>query len=529
MAKRSYTFRLLKAHVADPANALKEQHRLDEKPLTGNPENKRLFAGQAYNSPPGWISFFNAADRAQFDGLYGGQAAAILFVGIDLATEGTDPQHRWLAVCFGMGFQELRPEALESQFGLKVALNRLGRERIKSIDTRRPEDSTIQTRSQNSRIGEIFDFGVDTSSIILQAITGKSADEAFGGTLTGNDGLKLSCEVDYNGIDDKGLTIINSFNDTAYRELFPWYGKITPIRDRLRIDQLNQNLVNRLQNGEIDGIHLAPPEIIDYQNVDRFKFSGRLRADTFDDLRLHDYLALFDEEHAVTLAHLKSDKVRVANDDGPFRDQWSVFKCLCAEVQFNDQLHILASDEWYVVKDDFVAIVNAAMVEIPLSTLQLPFYTAGEKEGDYNARAATAQAGMYLYDKRLVNFEGERGRVEFCDILTDGRQLVHVKRRSKSQTLSHLFLQGQVSAEAFLDHPPLRAQIREAMPEIVELIPADRPNPADYEIVYALLHEGNPTLPFFSKVALMSISKQLRRMNYGVSLLWVGLTPDNPV
>lgn len=528
MAKRSYTFRLLKAHIVDPADSLKEQHRLDEKPLSGNPENKRLFAGQAYNSPPGWISFFNAADQAQFNGLYGGQAAAILFVGIDLAPEHDDPQRRWLAVCFGMGFQELRPEALESQFGLKVALNRLGRERIKSIDTRRPEDSTIQTRSQNSRIGEIFDFRVDTSSIILQAITGKSGDEAFGGTLTGSDGLKLSCEVDYDGIDDKGLVIVNSFNDTAYQELFPWYGKITPIRDRSRVDELNQDLVARLLDGQLDGIHLAPPEIIDYQNVDRFKFSGSSRADAFDDLRLSDYLALFGDEHVLTLADLKSDKVRVASDDGPFHDRWSVFKCLCAEIQFNGQLHILASDEWYVVKDDFVAAVNAAIADIPLAALQLPFYIAGEKEGDYNARAVNAQNGRYLYDKNLVNFEGERGRVEFCDILTDDRHLVHVKRRSKSQTLSHLFLQGQVSAEAFLDHPPLRAQIREVMPEIANIIPADRPNPAEYEIVYTLLHEGNPTLPFFSKVALMSISKQLRRMNYSVSLLWIGPIPADP-
>ncbi|WP_206523021.1 hypothetical protein, partial [Mesorhizobium sp. M7A.T.Ca.TU.009.02.1.1] len=70
MAKRSYTFRLLKAHIADPADSLKDQNRLEEKPLTGNPDNKRLFAGQAYNCPPGWISFFNAADQLQFNGLY---------------------------------------------------------------------------------------------------------------------------------------------------------------------------------------------------------------------------------------------------------------------------------------------------------------------------------------------------------------------------------------------------------------------------------------------------------------------------
>lgn len=523
MPKKSYAFRLLKAHIIDPADALKEQNRLDKKILTGNPENKRLFAGQAYSSAPSWVSFFNDADRGHFKGLYGGQAAAVLFVGVDLEVEGAEPQRRWLAVCFGMGFQELRPEALESQFGLKVALNRLGRERIKSIDTRRPEDSTIQTRSQNSRIGEIFDFGVDTSSIILQAITGKSGDEAFGGTLTGSDGLKLSCEVDYDSIDEKGAVIINSFNDTVYEEEFPWYGKVTPVRDKSITDELNQNLVEQLQHGNIDGIHLAPPEIVDYQNVDRFKFTGSSRADAFDDLRLSDYLALFGDDRVITIDQLKSDKVRVATDDGAFYDRWSVYKCLCAEVQFDNKLHILASDEWYVVKDDFVATVNAAVAEIPLSALQLPLYVAGEKEGDYNVRAVNAQGGLYLYDKALINFEGERGRIEFCDILTADRQLVHVKRRSKSQTLSHLFLQGQVSAEAFLDHAPLRIQIRDAMPNVADLIPEQRPNPAEYEVVYALLHEGNPTLPFFSKVALMSVSRQLRRMSYGVSIHWVGV------
>lgn len=502
--------------------------RLEPKQLSGNPDNKWLFAGQAYDNPPGWISFFNPEDRSQFNGLVGGQAAAVLFVGIDVPGDDGAPVRRWLAVCFGMGFQELRPEALESQFGLKVALNRLGRERIKSIDTRRPEDATIQTRSQNSRIGEIFDFGVDTSSIILQAITGKSADDGFGGTLTGSDGLKLSCELSYDALDAKAVEIVTSFHDTAYEDLFPWYGKITPVRDRARIDDLNRHLIELLTSGQTANIHLAAPEILDYQNIDRFKFTGSTRSDSFDDLRLSDYLALSDDDQPVTLARLKSDKVRVASDDGRFYDRWSVFKCLTAEIHHDGQLHILAADEWYVVKTDFVDTVNSAIANIPLAGLQLPPYLPGEREGAYNARAVNARPGMYLYDKALVNFEGERGRVEFCDILTDQRHLVHVKRRNKSQTLSHLFLQGQVAAEAFLDHAPLRAQIREAMPAVAGLIPIERPNPADYEIVYALLHEGNPTLPFFSKVALMSIAKQLRRINYGVSLLWVGTEAGDP-
>ncbi|TCU33498.1 DUF6119 family protein [Rhizobium azibense] len=523
MAKKSYSFRLLKSHIVDPPDALKENNRLEEKPLRDTPENKRLFAGQAYSSPPGWISFFAEPDRANFNGLFGGQAAAVLFVRVDFrADDDQRAETRWLAVCFGMGFQDLRPEALESQFGLKVALNKLGRERIKSMDTRRPEDATIQTRSQSSRTGEIFDFGIDMNRIILQAITGKSGEDDFGGTLTGADGLKLSCETSYNDIDGKALQIVTSYGDNAFEEAFPWYGKITPIRDRARIGELDNELLARLAAGAIDGIHLAPPEIVDYQNIDRFKFSGSGRGDGHDELRLVEYLALFGDERPLTLTHLKGDKVRVASEDGYFFDRWPVFKCLSAEIYIDGILYILAADEWYAVRDDFVAEINEAINGIPAINLGLPAYTPSEKEGDYNQRVIDDRDDIFLYDKNLVRFEGERGRVEFCDLLTSNRDLIHVKRRSKSQTLSHLFMQGYVSAEAFLDYPALREQIRDAMPAVALLVPAERPDPAQYRIVYALLHEGNSTLPFFSKVAFASINRQLRRMNYRVGISWIG-------
>jgi uncharacterized protein (TIGR04141 family) len=288
---------------------------------------------------------------------------------------------------------------------------------------------------------------VDTDHIILQAITGKSSEADFGGTLTGADGLKLSCECDYNQIDAKALQIVTSFGDNAYEELFPWYGKITPVRDRLRIDSLNQVLVERLRGGQLDGLHLAPPEIVEYQNIDRFKFSGMPRThDGFDELRLDEYLDLFDAEAPLTLAQLKTDKVRTAADSGPFFDRWSVFKCISAEINLDNVLYILAVEEWYAVKADFVAATNQAVAQIPLVDLGVPAYQPGEREGAYNTRAIANRADLHLYDKDLVHFEGERGRIEFCDLLSNARQLVHVKRRSKSSALSHLFLQGHVSA-----------------------------------------------------------------------------------
>jgi uncharacterized protein (TIGR04141 family) len=169
--KRAISIRILKSNIADPADALKNGHHLQEVALSGSPLNKRLFAGQAYSDRPKWLSFFETVDRDKMDHLLGAGPAALLFVSVLSEANNENQGRRWIAVCFGMGFQALRLEALEASAGLRVALNRIGRRLIRSVDTRRPEDATLQTRSQNSRTGEIFDFGVDTSHIILQAIT----------------------------------------------------------------------------------------------------------------------------------------------------------------------------------------------------------------------------------------------------------------------------------------------------------------------------------------------------------------------
>lgn len=525
MTKRAITYRLLKAGIENPADSLKENHRLEEMQLRDRPENKRLYAGQAYNNPPKWLSFFNPDDRVLFDRLRGAQAAAILFVRFEVHIEGEGNFTRWIAVCFGLGVQALRQEALESQFGLKVALNRIGQARIKSIDSRRPEEATIQTRSQSSKSGDIFEFGISTDHIILQAITGKSEDEDFGGTLTGSDGLKLNSEVSYADIDDKISQIGEAFFSDDFERLFPWYGKITPVRDKILSARLEGELVERLKAGQFANVHLAPPEIVDYQHIDSFKYSGQSRGDEgYDELRIADYMRLYDGiERTLTAYDLKNDHVKVKSEDQTaYYQKWTVYKCISAEVEVEDTLYVLAAGEWYAVLQDFVARINEELGAIEAAAVDLPAYLRGEVEGDYNRRAAE-NPGIHLFDKNLIHFSGERGRIEFCDLLTDNRQIIHVKRRSQSSQLSHLFMQGFVSAEAFIDYEELRRQVRATHPGVAHLIPEDRPDAQQYELVYVILHEGQPVLPFFSKVALVGMAKQLARMRFAVRLNWVGV------
>jgi uncharacterized protein (TIGR04141 family) len=148
----------------------------------------------------------------------------------------------------------------------------------------------------------------------------------------------------------------------------------------------------------------------------------------------------------------------------------------------------------------------------------------GEDELSYNARAA--KAGLHLFDRSLVYFEGERGPIEFCDLLTENREIIHVKRKGASSVLSHLFFQGFVSAEAFLEHREFRENIRLDRPEVSHLIPADALDLSEFQVIYALIAETGARLPFFSKVALTAIVRQLRHMRYGIALQWIPFQED---
>jgi uncharacterized protein (TIGR04141 family) len=517
---RRLSFRLLKPDIAAPEKALKKEHCLHLIKLAEDTQERVLYAGQAFNSPPKWLSFFENSERSEMSSLWGAGAAALLFVKTPIETDSTES--RWLVVCFGQGFHALRAEAQESTFGMRVALNALGRKLIKSLDTRTPENSTIQRRTQNSRKGEIFEFGVDAERVILQSITGKTVDSDFGSLITGADGLTLNTKADYQGIIRKCQQIMRYYAQESYKENFPWYGNITPIKDTSIISELDGKLINSIHSN-IELIHLAPPEIIDMQEVERYKYTNSTNDDDgFEELIFQNFLGSVPNVEVISVENLKESKIKIRSGENPnFQNKWSVYNCLVFEAEHNNSLYVLSNGNWYQVALSYVQRTNEYINAIKNCELAFPAYH-DNGEGEYNKRICEQDpSNLICFDKNLIVFDGERGRVEFCDILAKDGKIIHVKKRDSSSNLSHLFMQGYVSAEAFLDYKDMRQQIRSKVPSSAEIVPEETPNSRDYEIVYALIHDRNPSLPFFSKVSLTATHKLLKRMGYEVSLSWI--------
>ncbi len=526
---RSLTVRLLKETVTDPEVALKDSHRLQKIDLDGSPDGKILYAGQVYTNLPKWCTFFSVNDQHKLSSLLGAGAGALLFTKVKVL-DGEEEKERWLAISFGMGHHALNLDYVQNGFGKRVALNKIGKGLVKSLDTRKPEESTIQTRVQNSKSADILDFGIEVERIILHSITGKcSVEDAFATVITGNNSLKLSTEVSFSTLDTKCAEIVKAYLSTDYQSNYPWFENITPIKDSLLTAGLDAVVVQTLKSRDTSLIHLAPPEIVDYHNHEKFKYTTSERNEEFDEINVNDYLDSVDLD-TLTVEDLKRHRVRVqAGDSERFFDKWRVYDCIVFETVQDGYLFVFSNGEWYQVAATFADRVNQFFNEMTQCCLDLPDYTDGDKdEGGYNKRVAASIANLLHFDKDLVSFKGERGRVEFCDLLTTDRQLLHVKKRGYSSNLSHLFFQGYVSAEALLEDPNFRRQIRETLGEDqLHLVPETKPTPSDYEIVYALIHDGPQTVPFFSKVSLQATCRQLHRMGYKTSLKWISRVSGN--
>ena len=114
---------------------------------------------------------------------------------------------------------------------------------------------------------------------------------------------------------------------------------------------------------------------------------------------------------------------------------------------------------------------------------------------------------------------GGRSRVEFCDLFSINKDIIHVKKYGGSSLLSHLFFQALVSGETFLFEQSFREAVNDLLPESHKLPDTSiKPNPSEYNVCIAVMSEipGSLELPFFSKVSFKHTVKTLNNLGFNV-------------
>lgn len=281
---------------------------------------------------------------------------------------------------------------------------------------------------------------------------------------------------------------------------------------------------------------------MEWEDVDAFRITGTRKRE-YDDLDLDEYLANVADRHEMTIDLLKSRQVSVRfSRSVDFDARWSLYQCLVAEQRIGVELFVLIEGRWFKVSESLVTDVDAFAASLPSAEIDLPSAMVGETEGAYNRRVVDENpSNLLLLDAHIKRPGGATSGIELCDVLSRDGEFVHVKRKSRSSTLSHLFAQGSVSAMTFISDGPFRDAIRKTIEQQIgegmaspwlDLVPAggltlDR---SRYTVSFVVItnssRPGTDWLPFFSKLNLMQHGRQLHNLGFRVSVSRVNM--DTP-
>lgn len=474
-----------------------------------------LFVSANTPHAPAWARFLIPHASGTVEDLLTASSSAVLLF------ESGD---RFLAVTFGQGRHLLDPEAYEQDFGLKVVLNTVAPDQLKSVDAKTIDDTTLHTRRDVSRDSSFAAFGLDVSRDLLRAVTGTPQDDTLAHRLTGSDALGLWTRAQLPDLPHLGERLLASYHSDAYKRNFDFVDYLRPERRPARLRELETALVDALNARDIDDAHIAAPEVLDPIDLRGFRFSSEDSDKVDPDPRISVYCDSR-ADMKIDLDLLKRDRliaVRVSDDE--IYRQWSVYRSLVYEVALEGDLYVLTGGDWFRVNLDFKERVYAEVNGLERRS-GLPPADPGTDEDTYNRKAAAALNSVCL-DRQLV-LEGGPDRMEICDVLTPDGGLIHLKQRGSSSTLSHLFAQGVNSAERLLQDQEFRRQARAVIARqddsFSEVIPRDRPrDPSAFEITFAVITRSTRntplTLPFFSVVSLRAAAARLRAFGFRVSV-----------
>ena len=534
-------------------------------------ESYKLFVRATKPHEPEWANaFFNSAVESESLKVANIGAAFVIPVIIEnnsfdakadeIFSSVGEENRRYFVLTFGYGRTLINRSAIEERFGLKCVLNSVKNDTLRAIHFADVSGSAKRSSEQLSRIGDIDDFAIDTERNLLSQVTAKCGeDELLCGTVTGGDSLAVTKEIDIDNVQEFLKSLYELFCQETYKKDFDWVDNIAPVKDPALEQELWDESIRQIADyGYNDDsqhdLWMAVPDIINWDEIEGFQIGSQTdknkRPVLHDDVLLADVIRSFKKPIA-SIEQLKNRRITAIsrNDDMTYR-HWQAHKCLVGELTYDSKSYCVISGVWYEIQSDYLEKINADFRDTSASEIQFIPYDASENmkteeikgfggkliklqyEGKYNLKLERSlnfnKECALLMDRRLVSYGGKNSRIEFCDVLTNNGKRIHVKQYTGSETMSHLFNQGLVSASMEKDAADYARLVDDKIKQIGkhESISSIEQfqlalNPI-HEVVFAIVRKrDNRDLPFFSKVALCSVKKQLKRMGIETKLNWI--------
>ncbi|MAD70475.1 MAG: hypothetical protein CL538_08250 [Alcanivorax sp.] len=493
----------------------------------------KLFVKVPEEKKPKWSSFAESITGVPLNELANRSSAAVLIIKTATST---------MAFTFGYGRFLVDAKYFVHDFGIKTALNTLNHDSLRSIDLLTLEDQPVQKKSQASRESAVEAFGVDISRDVLRAVTGSPKTGVHLKNISGGDSVySFGAEINVGEISDLVDLLYSYYNNESYKSGFSWVDNIRKVKEKSEVNSLDKIILKKIKSKSSDVI-VTLPEIVQWDEIHGFSFT-RSKKSIKPTVETEDYFYNLDPG-SVSIESIKRDRLFVYDvHENEF--EYQIYKCLYFEHKESNKTYILFSGVWYEIDNDFVSRIDAVLAQINISNLIFPkvyiwketkdgkLKSKIETEGDYNSRAAN-EYSYHLLDKKLIKSNRTTSPIELCDLMTNDKKFVHVKhRKGGSAGLSHLFAQGNVSAEVLLGDREFRKKARNVLKRVSsglqDSVPIENFKSDGVEVVFLILGEDSKNLkdnlPFFSKVNLSKVFENLSQRGFKVTISGVGTQP----
>jgi len=526
------SIRLMNSGVKS-ADALKSGHGL----LEHKCDYGTLLYETPQAEPPDWANFLEPAAPGLKAKLSGQHSTAVLLI-----EAGPIGAKRLFAICFGQGHHAVETDRMERQFGLRVVLNSVARDKLRGLDSASLDSTVIQRRTQASRESDLLEFGLDTNRDLLRLASGKPSDVAVANAMSGKDALQVRKKMSISSLPTFCAQLLTLYTDTEYEKDFKFIDQVKLVHRGTLLDTLDGLLFAELTKvvaGKPSDLHLAVPDFLGPNEVPELCYYGANlphKKERFSALAIDDYIQELTGSFAKNkgIVDIRTHEVRAmsADPNKPF-GSLKVYDCFIYETIHSGTTYVLFDGQWYEISDDYYQEVEQSYLDV----LKPAFLISSSAK---NERALIAELcdpsypDLLCMDQTKVSPKGAKGsNFEPCDFFSKQQQLIHLKDSETSAPLSHLWNQGLISAQSFRRDKKFRKDARREAKKretkhsrsgFVALLPkVANISASDYTIVFGILKKKHVrskqlNIPFFSKVALRAIVEQLTMMGYKTEL-----------
>lgn len=442
-------------------------------------------------------------------------------------------QTRFMSIAFGYGESLLDSSKYESDFGRNIAAQKVPDSRVLSAGTLQISDAIIQMEKQymgtkNSGMRQL----VTSQSEFPSSISGTWRNGEVETKLEGRGSLlKAKRLMDLSELVNDLKIYLEAYLDPA--GMAEWATRLTQITSGGLKDKLASMLMERLISNDLEyGVAWPDYKSVDELSTDLLKnIPGDTPVKQIKWYVKHQVDVDPNYGPSQLLKKIRRSKLNARDDNGVVVSV-PLYSSILAELIDGGHRYLLFNGSWYQVKQDFYNSLEEKLRSVPIYEMTLPALTSKhdnkgklcyENEGDYNIKLTKSIDGGRLFDK--VNFKNSQGNrfvgvEEPADVITRRRELFFVKKGDSSAALSHLFLQGLVSAKLLARDGT--GEFRHFVNHVLGVHPdvfSDDIMNSDVTLVFVIIRKSS-RLPFFSMVSFSEVLNSLREMGYKVKLAW---------